>query len=362
MSETDRRTLLKTSGAALIGSTAVAGCLGDDDSGNGDDGDINVAIVSSDAGFGDKAFNDLALQGLEQAAEDFGAEIQQIEETDQSNYQSLQSQLAEETDPSYDLIVLVGFQHTQGLEQNAAEYPDQNWMLINDVVDEDNVAGYIWANHEMSYLAGVFAGSLTSHELKHADSETDPDGRTVGFTGGVDGPLIRAFERSYVEGVEWVDDEIEVLVGYAGSFSSPQDGRNVASSQYDDGADIVYHAAAATGQGVFQAAEEANRFAVGVDADQSVTLSEFQDVILGSAIKRINEGTYEAVEAINNDDFESVTGENVLGIDEEAVDLVVGQQFEGELPAEIEENLAAARDGISDGSIDVPCTASGCEE
>jgi basic membrane protein A len=370
----NRRELLRTGGAALAGTTAIAGCLGGTGGGGGSgsgsgsgsgggssDDTLSLAIVSSSAGFGDKAFNDLAVQGLQRAADEYGATLQRVEETDQSNYQSVQSRLAESTDPDYDLIVLVGFQHTKGLETNAAQYPDQRWMLINDVVDQPNVAGYIWANHEMSFQAGVLAGTMTTRSLEHEDSTLDPDGKVVGFTGGVDGPLIRAFERSYVKGVHHVDEEIEVRIGYAGSFSSPQDGKEVAASQYDSGADIVYQAAAASGKGVFQAAQEQGRFAIGVDADQSKTLPEFKDVILGSAVKFINEGTYEAATAVNDGEFSSIQGRNVLGLAEEGVELVLGQTLGPKLPDAVSANLESSRQAIVDGEITVPCSASGCQ-
>jgi basic membrane protein A len=385
----DRRTVLRSS-AAVIGAGALAGCSGgggggggsgdgsgdgdsdgDSDSGGGGNGDggsggstggtTNVAIISSPAGFGDGAFNDLALDGLEAAAEEHDVEIQQVEETDQSNYQTVQSRLAESSNPDYDLIVMVGFNHTQALETNAAEYPDQYWMLINDSVDEPNVAGYTWANHEMSFQAGVLAATMTTRELTYEGNANDPDGTTVGFVGGVEGSLIRAFERSYVAGVEWVDEGIDVTVGYAGSFSSPQDGREVALSQYDAGADIVYHAAAATGRGVFQAAQDESRFAIGVDSDQSRTLPEYQDVIIGSAVKYINEGTQEVANAVVEDDWERVQGANVLGLEDDAVAVVLGQAVGPELPDVVEENLAASKQAILDGEVTVPCTASGCQ-
>ena len=391
----DRRDVLRST-AALVGAGALAGCSGGGggsggsgdsgsggggggDSGDGDgdggsgggdaggsgggsgDGTTNIAIISSPAGFGDGAFNDLALDGLESAAEEHDIEIQQVEETDQSNYQTVQSRLAESTNPDYDLVVMVGFNHTQALETNAAEYPDQYWMLINDSVDQPNVAGYTWANHEMSFLAGVLAGTMTTRELTYEGNSNDPDGTTVGFVGGVEGALIRAFERSYVAGVEWVDDSIDVTVGYAGSFSSPQDGREVALSQYDAGADIVYHAAAATGRGVFQAAQDQNRFAIGVDSDQSTTLPEYQDVIIGSAVKYINEGTNEVANAVVEGNWESVQGANVLGIEDDAVAVVLGQAIGPELPDVVNENLAAAKEAILNGDVTVPCTASGCQ-
>jgi len=335
---------------------------GGSDGGDGGSGETtNVAIVSSSAGFGDRAFNDLAWEGLQNAADEYDIELQQVEETNQSNFGTVQSRLAESSNPDYDLIVLVGYQHTQALTTNAEEYSDQRWMLINDHVDQPNVGGYIWANHEMSYQAGVLAGTMTTRELTHEGNSNDPDGTTVGFVGGVDGALINAFQRAYEAGVAWVNEDVDVRVGYIGNYTDTQTAANIASSQYDAGADIVYHAAAAAGQGVFQAAQEANRFAIGVDADQSVTLPDYQDVIMGSAIKRINEGTYRVAEGIVNDNWDEVSGRNVLGLEQDAVAVVLGQAIGDKLPDVVNQNLEESKQAIINGDITVPCTASGCQ-
>jgi len=372
----DRRTLL-ASGSAVLGSTLLAGCSGDGgdggdggggdggdtDSGDGSDGDgggetTNIAIVSSPAGFDDNAFNDLALEGLQTAAEEYDITINQVEETEQSQYQSVQAELAQSGD--YDLIVLVSYNHTEALSQNAPEYQDQYWMLINDHVDEPNVAGYTWANHQMSYLAGVLAGTMTTEELSHEGSSTSPDSAQVGFVGGVDGSLINAFERSYVAGAEWVNEDVDVNVGYIGNYTDTDTAADIASSQYNDGADIVYHAAAAAGRGVFEAAQDNSGFAIGVDADQSQTLPDFQDVILGSAVKYINEGTREVAIGVAEDNWSEVSGANTLGLEEEAVDCVIGQAFQDQLPDAVTQNIEDAKQAIVDGDIEVPCTAAGC--
>ena len=357
-----RRNFIAATGVAGI--TGLAGCGGDggDGGGDGDGGDgggsdLSIAIISSNAGFDDRAFNDMALQGLETAQEEYGFELNTIEETDIAAFGDVQAEAAE---AGHDLIVLVGFQHTEPLQENATEFPDTNWMLINDNVEEPNVAGYVWANHEMSYLAGVQAGTMTTHDLEHEGNQNDPDGNHVGFVGGEEVPLIEAFEQAYIAGAEWANPDVEVSVGYAGSFGDPAAGEEVAASQYDDGADIIYHAAAATGPGIFEAAQAEGRFAIGVDADQSRTLPDFSDVIIGSAVKFINLGTREAAAAVAEDDWDSVAGFNVLGLSEEAVDLVVGQVFEGELPDELTTNLEEAKQGIVDGDIEVPCAHDGC--
>jgi basic membrane protein A len=395
-SDVDRRSVLR-SGGALLGGVALAGCVGGGGggsggngsggggggSGNGSDGNgsggggggnesggggggsgggaTNIAIVSSPAGFGDRAFNDLAWQGLQSAKDEFNVNLQQVEETDQSNYRTVQSRLAESQSPDYDLIVLVSYNHTQALETNATQYPDQKWMLINDNVEQPNVAGYAWANHQMSYQAGVLAGTMTTRDFSFEGNSTNPDSTTVGFVGGEDGALINAFERAYRAGAKRINEDISVSVGYIGNYTDTQTANNIASSQYDAGADIIYHGAAAAGQGVFQAAQDASQFAIGVDADQSITLSEYEDVIMGSAVKYINRGTLQVAKAVIENNWQSVQGSNVLGLEQDAVAVVLGNAVGPELPSVVEENLEQSKQAILNGDVTVPCTASGCQ-
>lgn len=362
VSNMERRNFIKLAGGG-IALAGLAGCTERLPAGGGSD-ELNAAIISGPGGFGDKAYNDSALRGLQDATEEFGGEVNKIQGAG-GEYGSLQSQLAESS-TDYDVIVCVGFYQAEALKQNAAEYPDQNWMIINQGLFKENgdhfenVAGYVWANHEMSFQAGVVAGTMTTREFSYDDNSNDPDGKTVGFVGGVDGSLIQAFERAYVKGVEWVDDSIDVKVGYAGSFEDPSAGKEVALSQYDAGADIIYHAAAGTGPGIFQAAQDRDRFAIGVDADQSKTLPKYSKVIMGSAVKHINVGTYDVAKGAYEGNWGDVNGKRVLGLDQDAVEFVEGQDVGPELPDVVDSNLDDAKQAIVDGDVTVPCDATGC--
>ncbi|GAB6878299.1 BMP family protein [Halorubrum gandharaense] len=348
----DRRAFLAST--AALGAVGLAGCADEEA-----DAEYNAAIISSPAGFDDNAFNDNARDGLREAAEEFDLTINDVEETEEAEYGSVQAELAEQE--LYDVIVMVGQQHYDPLVDNSAEYPDQNWMLINDHVEgADNVSGWIEMNHEMSFLAGVAAGTLTTEDIEHGDSSTEPGESVVGFVGGEDIDLINAFETSYIEGVEYVNDDVEVLTGYGGSFSDTSAANDVASSQIDDGADIVWHAASAAGGGVFSAAQDNDRFALGVDVDQSITEDQYSDVILGSSVKALNEATYDVVTAVINDDWDSVSGERNLSIEQGGIDFITGQEFEGNLPAVLDENLEDAKDAFIAGEIELTCGPTGC--
>jgi basic membrane protein A len=381
-----RRDFITTAGAGIV-FTGLAGCGGDGDdtdtpseggNGNGDMTDtdtdmtgtgtpepLELAIISGVGGFGDNAFNDLAVQGLQSAVDEHGGNLNQVE-GEEGNFESVQRQLAS-GDTDYDLIVCVSNAHGPALEITADEFPDQNWMIINqglfreDGSHYENVAGYVWANHEMSFQAGVAAGTMTSESLSYDGNSNDPDSKTVGFVGGVDNTLIQAFEEAYIAGVEYVDSDVEVLTGYAGSFADPAAGQETAGSQYENGADIVYHASAGTGPGIFDAAQANNAFAIGVDAEQSVTLPDYSDVIMGSAVKRINAGTKQVADAVANDNFSDVAGkETVAGLEEDAVEFVKGADIGSELPDVLDTNLQDAKDDIINGNVSVPCAADGC--
>lgn len=350
---TNRRTVLASS-AAVLGSATIAGCIGDEGGSSG----YEVAIISSPAGFDDNAFNDNAVEGIERASEDFDLEYTTVEETEEAQYQSTQANTAES---GYDLIICVGDNHTGPLETNAEEYSEQNWMLINNVIEgAENVSGWIEMNNEMSFLAGAVAATMTEEDFSQGGGETESSESTIGFVGGEDIPLINAFEQSYIEGAEWVSDDVEVITGYGGSFNDTGPANDIAESQIDEGADILWHAASAAGAGVFSAAQDNERYAIGVDVDQSVTAEQYQDVILGSAVKALDEASYTVSEAIVNGNFDEYVGENNLSIEEEGINFVVGQEFEDSLPDSVSTNLEEAKQAIVDGDVTLSCGPTSC--
>jgi basic membrane protein A len=175
----------------------------------------------------------------------------------------------------------------------------------------------------------------------------------VGFVGGVESDLIQRFQAGYEAGVAAGSDDVDVSTSYTGSFNDPAAGREAAAAMYNSGADIVYHAAGNTGTGVFQAAQEAGRFAIGVDRAQSVTRPSYSNVILGSMVKRVDTPVYNSIEATVDGEFPG--GEAVsLGLAEEGVDLVYGDSLGSEIPSSVADEVTSAREGIINGDISVP--------
>ena len=374
----NRRTFVKATGVAGI--AGLAGCSGgpsggsDDtatetetESGDSDDGmeettaaettesgpAANVGMVYATGGLGDGSFNDQAQSGVIQSEEDFGIAYNEAQPDEVSQFSNFQQQFAQSTDPNYDLVCCIGFLQADSLTENAESFPDQDFMIVDSVVDAPNVASYTFKEHEGSYLAGLMASLLTTQEFSAGAGSTAPDSATLGFVGGVESGLIERFQAGFEAGAAAGNGDAEVLTNYTGSFNDPAAGREAASAMYNEGADIVFHAAGNTGTGVFQAAQEAERFAIGVDRAQSITRDSYADVILGSMIKRVDTPVYNAIEAKVDGEFPG--GEALsLGLAEDGVDLVYGDSLGSEVPEGVADEVATAREDIVNGDISVP--------
>ncbi|WP_332899194.1 BMP family lipoprotein [Haladaptatus sp. CMSO5] len=365
----DRRRFLKA--ASALGVAGLAGCTTNTnsssdsestDGGDGGDGGedpVNVGMVYATGGLGDKSFNDMAHQGVKQAAEEYNVEYENAEPEEASQVGDLQKRFAQETDPNYDLVTGVGFVQKDGMVANAQEFPDQSFVLIDETAQTEdgemlgNVANYRFKEHQGSFQIGYLTALLSTQEFSAGESSTKPNEKSVGFVGGFEIPLIEKFLAGFKAGVAHHDDSIEVQSAYAGAFNDPAKGKEIALTMYENGADIVYHAAGGTGLGVFQAARQKGRFAMGVDADQSKSNAEYKNVILASMVKHVDLAVYESVEAVVNGNFEGGV-ENRLGLDEGGVEAVYGQELGSAIPEDVKSKLEESKQQIVDGEITVP--------
>ena len=352
---------------AVLGVVAAA-CGGDDEDGAAGDGDgaaaecnedLTVGIAFDVGGLGDKSFNDAANAGLQQAIEDGlvcdeNVEVNEADATGSNRDQNVQAL----SDAGFDLVVGVGFAFSDGINTIAPDYPDTSFMIVdgfatcgtacgltNDADAIPNVADYTFQEHEGSFLVGAAAA------LK---CECD----TIGFLGGQTGPLIEKFQAGYEAGAQAINPNIEVLVEYIGddvsAFNDPVRGEELSTSMYDDGAEIVYHAAGASGAGLFNAAVEANKLAIGVDSDQYLTASpEQQPLILTSMLKRVDTAVHDAILAVGEGTF---GGTLVFGLAEDGLDYSTSNPEE--LTPDIASQLDEFKQQIIDGEITVPDTPS----
>jgi basic membrane protein A len=325
---------------------------------------VRVGLALDVGGIGDKSFNDAAKRGLDQAVADgFASEVNCLEAnaTGSNRGENLQA-LAE---AGYDVVLANGFLFSTDVQTLAPDYPDVNFAvtdgfasaLFDDPDTEEaeappaNVADLTFREHEGSFLVGAAAALVC---------ECD----TIGFLGGqTDAPLIQKFEAGYVAGAKYIDPDIEVLVEYidpdpAIGFNDAVKGEALSTSMYDAGAELIYHAAGASGAGLFNAAVKADKLAIGVDSDQYLTASaEQQPLIVTSMLKRVDTAVYNAIQQTVEGNFQS--GFQVFGIADEGIDYSKSNPefMTDEITAQIDE----IKQMIVDGQIEVPEVPEGVE-
>ncbi len=323
--------------AMVLVSLIVSACGGGGDAGGGDAGgdSFKAAIVTDTAGLGDQSFNDSANRGLEKAGKDLSIETQVYETSQPSDYEP---SLARAPSQGSDITFAIGFLMTDALTNVAGQNADSKYAIIDSVVESDNVASLNFKEEEGSFLVGVVAGLMTKSNK-------------IGFIGGLEVPLIKKFEVGFQAGVMTVNPDAEVLITYAGDFNDPGKGKEIALSQYADGADVIYHASGGTGLGLFQAAQEkgAGFWAIGVDSDQ---YDQAPDNILTSMMKRVDTAVYETIKAAKEGKFKA--GITVFGLKEDGVGLA--PTTDKNTPKEVIDQANALGDKIIAGEFTVPTT------
>jgi len=310
---------------------------------------VTVGVVFDVGGRGDKSFNDGAYLGGERAERELGAHVRFIEPGDGSDRESGLRLLAAER---MDLVVGVGFIFSDDLTQLAREYPNTHFAGIDYSIGADsagnpiepppNLAALKFREEEGSFLVGALA-ALVSKTKK------------VGFVGGMNFPLIHKFEAGFRAGVRHVCPQCSIISQYAGvtpeAFRNPGRGKELALSQYQQGVDIIYHAAGSTGLGVFEAARQTNKLAIGVDADQ---YQEAPGHILTSMVKGVDVAVFEATRWAKERRFKG--GIYQLGLKEGGVGYVYDEHNRALIPDAVHDRVEQLRQEIIAGRIKVPST------
>jgi basic membrane protein A and related proteins len=323
----------------------------------GAESDLKAALAFDIGGLGDQSFNDAANRGLEDAISD-GLVAEENTEKIEPNAtgSNRDDNVVNLADQGFDLVVAVGFAFSPGVQEISPDYPDTKFAVVDGFacLDKpcDNVVNLTFKEEEGSFLVGAAAAMKS-------------EAGTIGFLGGQQGTgLIEKFQAGYEAGARAVDPNIEILVEYIGNstaaFNDPTKGEALSAKMYDDGADIVYHAAGASGAGLFKAAVEANQLAIGVDSDQSLTASpEQQKLILTSMLKRVDTAVYDTINDLTEGKFTS--GTEVFGLAEDGVDYAVNQYNDNEelLSKDIQAKLDEFKQQIIDGEIKVPTEPEG---
>ena len=319
--------------------------------------DINVGMIYALGGLGDQSFSDAAHRGIQQVEEEYGVSYQNAEPQSSGDFDQFQNRFARSSDPNYDLIVCLGFEQVAPLQENANAYPDQNWALLDASVDRDNVENWVYAEQQGTYLVGQAAAQLSAMEFSAGGGQTDPSNKTLGFVGGVEVPVVQAFEAGFRAGAQAYDSEFEVLSSYVGGFSNPGQAEETARSMIDNGADVLLHGAGAGGSGVFKACQDEGVFAFGADSRQSETAPQYSDIILGSMIKGVDSSVVQTVEHVVNDNFQG--GETFeLGAGEGGFELLWGVDIGDQIPQDVKDLAETTKQELADGNIEVPASPS----
>jgi basic membrane protein A len=313
--------------------------------------DLRVGVSLDIGGLGDKSFNDAAKAGLDKAIED-GLVCEENTKFLESNAEG--SNRDENTinlaDAGYNLVWANGFAFSEDIARISPEYPDVNFAVQDGFAHflfpdkgNKNVLDVTFEENTGSYLVGIAAAMTTKTG-------------TVGFLGGQEGTgLIEKFQAGYEAGVKSVDTNIEVLVEYIGdstaAFVDQTKGEALSADMYDNGADVIYHAAGQSGLGLFKAAVEHDGIAIGVDSDQYLTASaEEQPHILTSMLKRVDVAIYNVIKSAGEGTFEP--GGMVLTMADDGV--AYGSGDPTLLTDEIKAAMDTARERIIGGQVKVP--------
>ncbi len=300
--------------------------------------DFKVGLVLDKGGKDDKSFNAAAFKGSKEAEKAFkGVTFKVLEGRDDNSSEPMLRSLAEK---KFDLIIAVGFSQGEAVKKVAAQFPDRKFVTIDSEVTAPNVKSIMFEEHQGSFVVGAIA-ALTSKTGK------------LGFIGGMDIPLIRRFQLGYEAGAKYVNKDVSVVSNYAGvtgdAWNNPPKGKELALAQFGAGADVIFAAAGATGMGLFDAAEEKKKLAIGVDSNQNWVKP---GRVLTSMLKRVDVAVFKVTEEAKDGKFQA--GITRYGLDSQGVDYALDEHNKALLSPEI---LAKANDikaQIIAGKIVVP--------
>ncbi len=318
-----KKSLLSLLAVAAMSTTALAA-------------DVKPALVYGTGGKFDKSFNEAAYNGAEKFKKETGIAYRDFEPTgDTQGEQAIRNFASRGFNP----VVAVSFAWTSAIEKVAAEFPDTKFIIVDAVVDKPNVRSVVYKEEEGSYLVGVLAG-LASKTGK------------VGFVGGMDIPLIRKFECGYEQGARSVKADAEVFQNMTGTtgaaWNDPVRGGELTKNQIDQGADVIYAAAGATGLGVLQTAADNKKFSIGVDSNQNYL---HPGSVLTSMVKRVDLAVYNAYADTKADKFTG--GVQSLGVKEDGVSAAIDEHNKALITPEMLAAVEKAKADIIAGTVKV---------
>jgi basic membrane protein A len=289
------------------------------------------AVIYDMGGKFDKSFNEAAYNGAERWKKEGGKPYLDFEIANEAQREQAMRRMA---DKGANPIIAIGFSQGSTVEKVSKDFPKLQFAIIDSVVKAPNVESIVFKEQEGSFLVGMMA-AMASKTGK------------VGFIGGMDIPLIRKFQCGYEQGAKYANAKVEVTSAMTGTtpaaWSDPTRGGELAKAQFAKGVDVVFAAAGGTGVGVYQAAKDAGKLAIGVDSNQNHLQP---GTMLTSMVKRVDVAVYNAAKKTN-------PGVTVLGLKEGGVDYALDKHNEKLVNADMKKKVDAAKADIIAGKIKV---------
>jgi basic membrane protein A and related proteins len=289
------------------------------------------AVIYDMGGKFDKSFNQAAFNGAEKWKKETGKNYLEFEISNPTQREQAKRRMAER---GANPIVGIGFSQGSSLEKVAKEFPKLQFAIIDSVVPLPNVQSIVFKEHEGSFLVGMMA-AMASKSGK------------VGFVGGMDIPLIRKFQCGFEQGAKFANPKAEVVANMTGTtptaWNDPARGGELAKAQFASGVDVIFAAAGGTGLGVYQAAKDNGKLAIGVDSNQNHI---HPGTMLTSMVKRVDVAVYEAFKGVK-------PGTSALGLKEGGVDVAIDEHNAKLVTADMKKRVDAARADIISGKIKV---------
>jgi basic membrane protein A len=298
---------------------------------------LKVGLVLDKGGKDDKSFNSAAYQGATKAEKDLKIELKYVEATDTNAIENLHRAFARK---NFDLIIGIGFAQTDAVKKVAAQFPEIKFAIVDGEINATNVRSLLFEEHEGSFLVGALA-ALNSKS------------NSVGFVGGMDIPLIRRFAIGFNAGAKYINPKIMTTDNYVGitgeAWNNPAKAKELALAQFSKGADIIFVAAGASNTGVFDAAEEKKKLAIGVDSNQNWIKPGF---ILTSMLKAVDVAVYETIKEAQDGKF--AAGIARFGLKNKGVDYSVDKHNDKLVNPLMRKKLEEIKGKIISGQIQVP--------
>lgn len=298
---------------------------------------FKVGVVLDKGGKDDKSFNSAAYRGLNEAIAQLKVFGKYVEATDDGSFEPMVRRFAQK---DFDLILAIGISQAEAVKKVAAQFPSKHFAIVDSEVKAPNVESILFQEHEGSYLVGAIA-ALVSKTGK------------LGFIGGMDVPLIRRFEMGYRAGAKKIDPKIQVISNFVGvtgdAWNNPAKAKELAISQYDAGADIVFAAAGASNAGLFDACEEKKKFAIGVDSNQNWIKP---GLVLTSMLKRVDVAVFDAIKQAMNGHFRA--GTVWYGLENHGIDYAMDSYNAKLISPAVREKVEKLRAEILSHKIKVP--------